>query len=70
MMQAKTSSQHKAELTVVVIALLAFVVGLVGHLAGASFANSDAFGYIAAPIPLITGLIAFIAYKVAVKGDH
>ncbi|WP_462152529.1 hypothetical protein [Pseudoalteromonas xiamenensis] len=69
-MQAKTSSQHKAELTVVVIALLAFVVGLVGHLAGASFANSDAFGYIAAPIPLITGLIAFIAYKVAVKGDH
>ena len=36
---------------VVVIALLAFVVGLVGHLAGASFANSDAFGYIAAPTP-------------------
>ncbi|QTH72881.1 hypothetical protein [Pseudoalteromonas xiamenensis] len=69
-MQAKTSSQHKAELTVVVIALLAFVVGLVGHLAGASFANSDAFGYIVAPIPLITGLIAFIAYKVAEKGDH
>jgi hypothetical protein len=69
-MHAKTKSQHKAELTVVVIALLAFVVGLVGHLAGASFANSDAFGYIAAPIPLITGLIAFIAYKVAAAGDH
>ena len=69
-MQGKTASQHKSELIVVGIALLAFVVGLVGHLAGASFANSDAFGYIAAPVPLITGLIAVIAYKVAQNGDH
>ena len=69
-MELKTQSQHKSEITVVVIALLAFVVGLVGHLAGASFANSDAFGYIAAPIPLITGAIAFVAYKIAEKGDH
>ncbi|CCQ11027.1 hypothetical protein PALB_19010 [Pseudoalteromonas luteoviolacea B = ATCC 29581] len=69
-MQAKTKSQHKTELAVVVIALVAFVIGLVGHLAGASFANSDAFGYIAAPIPLIMAIVAFVAYKVAEKGDH
>jgi hypothetical protein len=69
-MQGKSASQHKAELVVVVIALVAFVVGLVGHLAGASFANSDAFGYIAAPVPLITGLIALVAYKIAARGDH
>ncbi|MFC3033313.1 hypothetical protein ACFOEE_12350 [Pseudoalteromonas fenneropenaei] len=69
-MLAKTKSQHKAEITVVIIALVTFVVGLVGHLAGASYANSDMFGYIAAPIPLITGLLAFIAYKVAQHGDH
>ncbi|MDP5213631.1 hypothetical protein ORJ66_11310 [Pseudoalteromonas tunicata] len=55
----------KSEIVVVVIAILAFVVGVVGHLAGASYANSDAFGYIAAPTPLIVGLIAFIAYKYA-----
>ena len=69
-MQGKTSSQHKSELIVGMIALLAFVIGLVGHLAGASFANSNTFGYFAAPVPLITGLIAFFAYKVAEKGDH
>ncbi|CAH9065873.1 hypothetical protein PSECIP111951_03456 [Pseudoalteromonas holothuriae] len=69
-MQGKTASQHKSEIIVVVIALLAFVVGLVGHLASASFANSDAFGYIAAPVPLIVGVIALIAYKVAKSGDH
>ena len=69
-MQAKTRSQHKSELLVVVIALLAFVVGLVGHLAGASIANSDSFGYIAAPVPLIVGLIAVVAYKIAEHGDH
>ncbi|MBD1584001.1 hypothetical protein [Pseudoalteromonas sp. S16_S37] len=69
-MQGKTASQHKSEIIVVCIALLAFVVGLVGHLAGASFANSDAFGYIAAPVPFITGIIAFVAYKVAANGDH
>ena len=69
-MQGKTKSEHKMELVVVVIALLAFVVGLVGHLAGASIANSDTFGYIAAPVPLITGVIAFIAYKVAASAEH
>ncbi|MCG7536055.1 hypothetical protein [Pseudoalteromonas sp. OOF1S-7] len=69
-MQGKTPSQHKSEIAVVVIALLTFVVGLVGHLAGASYANSDAFGYIAAPIPLIVGIIAVVAYKIAAKGDH
>ncbi|CAM4057546.1 hypothetical protein [Pseudoalteromonas byunsanensis] len=69
-MQGKTKSQHKSEIIVVVIALVAFLIGLIGHLAGASFANSDAFGYIAAPIPLITGIIAWVAYKVAQNGDH
>ncbi|ALU43519.1 MULTISPECIES: hypothetical protein [Pseudoalteromonas] len=69
-MQGKTPSQHKSEIAVVVIALLTFVVGLVGHLAGASYANSDAFGYIAAPIPLIVGIIALVAYKIAANGDH
>ncbi|WP_125560979.1 hypothetical protein [Pseudoalteromonas rubra] len=69
-MQGKSPSQHKSEIAVVVIALLTFVVGLVGHLAGASYANSDAFGYIAAPIPLIVGIIALVAYKIAANGDH
>ncbi|MCF6436453.1 MULTISPECIES: hypothetical protein [Pseudoalteromonas] len=69
-MQGKTKSQHKSEIIVVVIALVAFLIGLIGHLAGASFANSDAFGYIAAPIPLITGIIAWVAYKIAQSGDH
>ncbi|WP_105166609.1 hypothetical protein [Pseudoalteromonas sp. T1lg23B] len=69
-MHGKTKSQHKSEIIVVVIALVAFLIGLIGHLAGASFANSDAFGYIAAPIPLITGIIALVAYKIAQSGDH
>ena len=54
---------------VVVIALLAFVIGLVGHLAGASFANFDTFGYIAAPVPLILGIIVLISYKVAASAE-
>ena len=45
-MQAKTQKESKMELVVIGIALIAFVVGLVGHLAGASFANFDTFGYI------------------------
>ncbi|GEK08169.1 hypothetical protein HUZ36_16255 [Pseudoalteromonas sp. McH1-7] len=69
-MKGKTTSEHKMEIVVVVIALVAFVVGLVGHLAGASIANSDTFGYIAAPVPLVVGLIAFIAYKVAASAEH
>jgi hypothetical protein len=50
-MHEKTGKQNKAELIVVCIALVAFVLGLVAHLAGASIANSNVFGYIAAPIP-------------------
>ncbi|KPH63139.1 hypothetical protein AMS58_15095 [Pseudoalteromonas porphyrae] len=68
-MQAKTQKESKMELVVVGIALLAFVVGVVGHLAGASFANFDTFGYIAAPTPLILGIIAFVAYKVAASAE-
>ena len=64
-MHAKTAKQNKAELIVVGIALLAFVLGLVAHLAGASFANSNFFGYIAAPIPLILGVVFLISYKIA-----
>ncbi|RZF85973.1 hypothetical protein EXT46_02265 [Pseudoalteromonas sp. CO325X] len=59
----------KAEITVCIIAVLTFVIGLVGHLAGASYANSDAFGFIAAPIPLIVGVIAVIAYKIAAAAE-
>ncbi|NMM40616.1 hypothetical protein [Pseudoalteromonas arctica] len=68
-MQAKTSKENRFELIVIGIALLAFVVGLVGHLAGASFANFDTFGYIAAPIPLILAIIAFVAYKIAASAE-
>ncbi|MBQ4834471.1 hypothetical protein J8L70_14575 [Pseudoalteromonas sp. MMG010] len=68
-MQAKTVKQSKAEIIVVGIALLAFVLGLVAHLAGASFANSDTFGYIAAPIPFILGAIFLIAYKIAAAAE-
>ncbi|GAA60989.1 hypothetical protein P20652_2863 [Pseudoalteromonas sp. BSi20652] len=64
-MHAKTAKQNKSELIVVGIAVVAFVLGLVAHLAGASFANSDLFGYIAAPIPLILGIIFLISYKIA-----
>ncbi|TMO44780.1 hypothetical protein [Pseudoalteromonas ruthenica] len=59
----------KAEITVCIIAVLTFVIGLVGHLAGASYANSEAFGIIAAPIPLIVGVIAVIAYKIAAAAE-
>lgn len=68
-MQAKTQKESKMELVVIGIALIAFVVGLAGHLAGASFANFDTFGYIAAPTPLILAIIAFIAYKVAASAE-
>lgn len=69
-MQTKTEQESKMELVVIGIALLAFVVGLVGHLAGASFANFNTFGYIAAPTPLILAIIAFIAYKIAASADR
>ena len=68
-MDGKTVKENKAEIVVVVIALLAFVIGLVGHLAGASFANLDTFGYIAAPVPLILGIIVLISYKVAASAE-
>jgi len=64
-MEAKTRKENKAELIVIGIALL----GLVAHLAGASFANSDAFGYIAAPMPLVLGIIFLISYKVAAAAE-
>ena len=69
-MQAKTAKESKFELIVIGIALLAFVVGLVGHLAGASFANFATFGYIAAPTPLILAIIAFVAYKIAASAEN
>ena len=68
-MDAKTVKQNKAELIVVGIAVIAFVLGLVAHLAGASIANSDTFGYIAAPIPLILGIVFLISYKVAAAAE-
>ena len=64
------NSVKKSEIVVLVIAVLVFVVGVVGHLAAASFANSNAFGYIAAPTPLIVGLVAFIAYKYAQAAER
>ncbi|ODS15209.1 hypothetical protein [Pseudoalteromonas tetraodonis] len=68
-MEAKTRKENKAELIVIGIALVAFVIGLVAHLAGASFANSDIFGYIAAPMPLVLGIIFLISYKVAAAAE-
>lgn len=68
-MHAKTAKQNKAELIVVGIAVIAFVLGLVAHLAGVSFANSDFFGYIAAPIPLILAVIFLISYKIAANAE-
>ncbi|BED90695.1 hypothetical protein PspMM1_31630 [Pseudoalteromonas sp. MM1] len=68
-MDAKTVKQNKAELIVVGIAVIAFVLGLVAHLAGASIANSDTFGYIAAPIPLILGIVFLISYKIAAAAE-
>ncbi|MGO2371391.1 hypothetical protein NDQ71_12480 [Pseudoalteromonas sp. KG3] len=68
-MQAKTQKESKMELVVIGIALIAFVVGLVGHLAGASFANFNTFGYIAAPTQLLLAIIAFVAYKIAASAE-
>ncbi|MBQ4859762.1 hypothetical protein [Pseudoalteromonas sp. MMG007] len=68
-MHAKTAKQNKAELIVVGIAVITFVLGLVAHLAGASLANSDTFGYIAAPIPLILGIVFLISYKIAANAE-
>jgi len=60
----------KSEIVVLVLAVIVFVIGLVGHLAGASFANSDSFGYFAAPVPFVLGLISFIAFKYAAAHDR
>jgi hypothetical protein len=68
-MQPKTHKENKAEFVVVGIALVAFVLGLVAHLAGASFANADTFGYIAAPIPFILGGLFLIAYNIAAAAE-
>ena len=68
-MYAKTAKQNKAELIVVGLAVIAFVLGLIAHLAGASFANSDVFGYIAAPIPLILAVVFLISYKIAANAE-
>jgi len=57
-MDAKTVKQNKAEFIVVGIAVIAFVLGLVAH-----------FGYIAAPMPLILGVIFLISYKIAEAGE-
>lgn len=64
------NKSKKTEMIVTVIALLTFVIGLVGHLAGASYANSDAFGYIAAPVPLILGIVAVVAFKIAQSAEQ
>lgn len=61
---------QKSEIIVTVIAVLALVVTLVGHLAGASIANSSSFGIIAAPVPLVLFIIAFAAYKYAASHDE
>ncbi|SFD73157.1 hypothetical protein [Pseudoalteromonas denitrificans] len=61
---------RKSEIVILVLAVLVFVIGVVGHLAGASFANSDMFGYFAAPVPFVIGLLAFIAYKYAAAHDQ
>lgn len=68
-MHAKTAKQNKAELIVVGIAVVAFLLGVIAHLAGASLANSDTFGYIAAPIPLILGVVFLISYKIAASAE-
>lgn len=61
---------QKSELIMVVVAVIGLVVAVVGHLAGASIANSSAFGMIAAPVPLILGVMCFIAYKYAASHDE
>ncbi|TMP02665.1 hypothetical protein CWC11_17050 [Pseudoalteromonas sp. S3178] len=68
-MDAKTVKQNKAELIVVGIAVVAFLLGVIAHLAGASLANSATFGYIAAPIPLILGIVFLISYKIAANAE-
>ena len=60
---------NKSEIIVLVLAVVVFVIEVVGHLAGASFANSDSFGYIAAPVLFILGLLAFVAFKYAEAHD-
>lgn len=59
----------KSEIVVLILAVIVFVIGLVGHLAGASYANSDYFGYFAAPVPFVLALISFIAFKYAAAHD-
>ena len=68
-MNKKTAKQNKAELIVVGIAVVAFLLGVIAHLAGASLANSDTFGYIAAPIPFILGVVFLISYKIAASAE-
>nr|WP_218910991.1 MULTISPECIES: hypothetical protein [unclassified Pseudoalteromonas] len=65
----KTAKQHKAELIVTGIAVVVFLIGVIAHLASASFANFDTFGYIAAPIPLVLGIIFLISYKIAAAAE-
>jgi hypothetical protein len=61
---------QKSEIVVTVIAVLALAVTVVGHLAGASIANSSSFGIIAAPVPLVLFIIAFAAYTYAASHDE
>lgn len=61
---------QKSEIIVLLIAIVGLVITLVGHLAGASIANSSSFGIIAAPVPLILFIVAFVAYKYAASHDE
>lgn len=61
---------QKSEIIVLLIAIVGLVITLVGHLAGASIANSSSFGIIAAPVPLILFIVALVAYKYAASHDE
>ena len=68
-MSIKTTKEHKTELVITGVAIVTFLIGVIAHLAGASFANFDTFGYIAAPMPLVIGIIFLISYKVAAAAE-
>ncbi|QYK04383.1 hypothetical protein [Shewanella zhangzhouensis] len=59
----------KSEVVVLLLATLALVVALVGHIAIGFMLNVSALGMVAAPVPFVLMLVAVIAVKYAAAHD-
>ncbi|QSX30728.1 MULTISPECIES: hypothetical protein [Shewanella] len=60
----------KTEIIVLLIATLALVVALVGHIAMAFMGNFSALGMLAAPVPFVLMAVGVVAFKYAAANDQ